>query len=105
MCDRSVSASRDAPRETANSIKARTAPAVTASPPVFAPATCGHDFDASRHSGLSGSDASVESPMWTPASSPRVLARWAGALNVLSALPDGFSVTVLRQVVVRNDAA
>ena len=32
-------------------------------------------------------------------------ARLAGALNVLSAVPDGFSVTVMRKLVVRADAA
>ena len=42
---------------------------------------------------------------WTGASSVRATARWAAALNILSAVPDGFSVTVLRKLVVRGDAA
>ena len=37
-------------------------------------------------------------------SSARATARWAAALNLLSAVPDGFSVSVLRKVVVRGDA-
>src|SRR5262249_32267350 len=35
----------------------------------------------------------------------RAIARWAGALNVLSAVPDGYSVTVLRRLVNPRDAA
>lgn len=31
-------------------------------------------------------------------------ARWAGALNVLSAVPDGFSVSTVQKLVVRGDA-
>ncbi|HEY6195365.1 MAG TPA: DUF4386 domain-containing protein [Candidatus Eisenbacteria bacterium] len=31
-------------------------------------------------------------------------ARWAAALNILSAVPDGFSVSVVRQLFVRGDA-
>src|SRR5262245_12259232 len=34
-----------------------------------------------------------------------VTARLAGGLNVLSAVPDGFSVTVIRKLIVRGDAA
>jgi hypothetical protein len=41
----------------------------------------------------------------TAGSSPRATARWAAALNLLSAVPDGFSVSVLRKVVVRGDPA
>lgn len=37
--------------------------------------------------------------------SPRAWARWAAALNLLSAVPDGFSVNVLQKSFVRNDAA
>ncbi len=32
-------------------------------------------------------------------------ARWAAVLNILSAVPDGFSVSVVRKLVVRGDAA
>jgi hypothetical protein len=42
---------------------------------------------------------------WTGASAVRASARWAAALNLLSAVPDGFSVTVLQKSVVRGDAA
>jgi len=35
----------------------------------------------------------------------RATARWAAVLNILSAVPDGFSVTVLQKSVVRGDAA
>jgi hypothetical protein len=35
----------------------------------------------------------------------RATARWAAALNILSAVPDGFSVTVLQRSVVRGDAS
>jgi hypothetical protein len=33
------------------------------------------------------------------------MARWAGGLNVLSAVPDGFAVSTLSKLVVRGDAA
>lgn len=35
----------------------------------------------------------------------RSAARWGGALSVLSGIPDGVSVTILRRMVVRGDAA
>src|SRR5262249_1981200 len=35
----------------------------------------------------------------------RMMARWAGALNILSAVPDGFSVSTVQKLVVRGDAA
>jgi hypothetical protein len=41
----------------------------------------------------------------TGSRSIRATARWAGALNVLSGVPDGFSVNVLQKVVVKGDAA
>ena len=44
-------------------------------------------------------------PGWTGASSVRATARWAAVLNILSAVPDGFSVSILRKLVVRGDAA
>jgi len=40
-----------------------------------------------------------------PGSSIRATARWAAALNLLSAVPDGYSVTVLQKMVVRGNAA
>ena len=42
---------------------------------------------------------------WTGARSVRASARWAAVLNILSAVPDGFSVTVLQKSFVRGDAA
>ena len=42
---------------------------------------------------------------WAGASSVRASARWAAALNILSAVPDGFSVSVLQRSVVRGDSA
>ncbi len=42
---------------------------------------------------------------WTGARSVRATARWAAALNILSAVPDGFSVSTLSKLVVRGDAA
>ncbi len=36
-------------------------------------------------------------------SSPRATARWAGALNILSAVPAGFSISILRKLVVAGD--
>ena len=48
----------------------------------------------------------------SPASDGRTLersviatARWAGALNILSGVPDGFSVATMRRLVVRGDVA
>src|SRR5262245_15112770 len=35
----------------------------------------------------------------------RAVARWAGALNILSGVPDGFAVSTLQKLVVRGDAA
>src|SRR5262249_52047754 len=37
--------------------------------------------------------------------SPVATARWAGVLNLLSAVPDGFSVATVRRLVVRGDPA
>jgi uncharacterized protein DUF4386 len=42
---------------------------------------------------------------WTDDRSLRSVARMAAALNILSAVPDGFSVSTLRRLVVRGDAA
>jgi hypothetical protein len=39
------------------------------------------------------------------ARSVRTMARWGGALSILSAIPDGFSVSLLRRMLVRGDAA
>ena len=46
-----------------------------------------------------------ETPSSSRDRSLRLTARMAGALNVLSGVPDGYSVSVLRKVVVRGDAA
>jgi len=42
---------------------------------------------------------------WTDDRSLRNVARLAAGLNILSAVPDGFSVSTLRKLVVRGDAA
>jgi hypothetical protein len=39
------------------------------------------------------------------ARSVRAMARWGAALSVLSGIPDGYSVAILRKMVVRGDAA
>ena len=44
-------------------------------------------------------------PGWADARSVRAVARWGAALSGLSGVPDGYSVSVLRKLFVRGDAA
>src|SRR5438552_6578898 len=48
---------------------------------------------------------SIETAGQTGARSVVATARWAAALNILSAVPDGFSVSVVRKLFIRGDAA
>src|SRR6266702_7576142 len=108
MRDRSANVSRLAPLDTANSSKARTAPAATVSsrmaqahlvravmslmpgviPIRFAPRYPWTGFYPTQEATMR--EIGERSLIAT--------ARLAGALNVLSAVPDGFSVTVMRKL-------
>src|SRR5262249_56275550 len=115
MWHRVVNASRLAPLEIANSIKAATAPAATVNSRILRSslATCGHAFDSWRHSdparffrlspagrhdhdpACDGSiDVSTSKSGWTGARALMAASPAAGALNILSGRPDGFSVSV-----------
>src|SRR5438093_2944349 len=123
MWDRSANVLRLAPLEIANSIKARTAPAATVSSCMAqAPAllqravmtlmrgvipTRNDPCYGGRTPMLQQEGREIRPAMsgWTGARPVRATARWAAALNIFSAVPDGFSVSILRKLVVRGDAA